>query len=165
MRRNGRRSGEHSDPLGLGIDELSMNALAIPMVKKFIRSISMDECRELTWQAFQMQEPQEIHGFSSPGSWNVSPRLFRGPVLASIMTQNDSIKIICKNRKARFNFEIEDTFEAGISSTGFGSEISSERQSQPFRFLRQIPARRAFSGGCSHFSVRPGQPTEPRAAA
>lgn len=49
--------------LGLGIDELSMNALAIPMVKKLIRAISMDECRELTWQAFQMYEAREIHGF------------------------------------------------------------------------------------------------------
>jgi phosphotransferase system enzyme I (PtsI) len=49
--------------LGLGLDELSMNALAIPMVKKLIRSISMDECRELTWQAFQMSDAKEIHGF------------------------------------------------------------------------------------------------------
>jgi phosphotransferase system enzyme I (PtsI) len=49
--------------LGLGLDELSMNALAIPMVKKLIRSISMDECRELTWQAFQMSDAREIHGF------------------------------------------------------------------------------------------------------
>jgi phosphotransferase system enzyme I (PtsI) len=49
--------------LGLGLDELSMNALAIPMVKKLIRSISMEECRDLTWQAFEMQEAHEIHGF------------------------------------------------------------------------------------------------------
>jgi SsrA-binding protein len=30
------------------------------------------------------------------------------------MTEKEHVKIICKNRKARFNFEIEDTFEAGI---------------------------------------------------
>ncbi|HTY25920.1 MAG TPA: phosphoenolpyruvate--protein phosphotransferase [Desulfomonilaceae bacterium] len=48
--------------LGLGIDELSMNALAIPRVKKFIRSISMDECSYLTMQAFRMQDAAEIHG-------------------------------------------------------------------------------------------------------
>lgn len=41
------------------------------------------------------------------------------------MTQNDGIKIICKNRKAFFNFEIEDTFEAGISL--LGSEVKSLR--------------------------------------
>ena len=48
--------------LGLGIDELSMNALAIPRVKKFIRSISMVDCHDLTAQAFQMQDAKEIHG-------------------------------------------------------------------------------------------------------
>jgi SsrA-binding protein len=41
------------------------------------------------------------------------------------MTQNDGIKLICKNRKAFFNFEIEDTFEAGISL--LGSEVKSLR--------------------------------------
>lgn len=49
--------------LGLGIDELSMHALAIPMVKKLIRSISMDECRELTAAAFEMNDSKEIHRF------------------------------------------------------------------------------------------------------
>ncbi|MCX5860921.1 MAG: phosphoenolpyruvate--protein phosphotransferase [Desulfomonile sp.] len=49
--------------LGLGIDELSMNSLAIPMVKKLIRSINMDECVELTQQAFEMQDALDIHGF------------------------------------------------------------------------------------------------------
>lgn len=42
------------------------------------------------------------------------------------MSANDSIKIICKNRKARFNFEIEDAFEAGISL--LGSEVKSLRK-------------------------------------
>jgi phosphoenolpyruvate-protein phosphotransferase (PTS system enzyme I) len=46
--------------LGLGIDELSMNALAIPRIKKLIRSISMDECLRLMEEAFQMQDAEEI---------------------------------------------------------------------------------------------------------
>ncbi|MBI5251204.1 MAG: SsrA-binding protein SmpB [Desulfomonile tiedjei] len=41
------------------------------------------------------------------------------------MKQTDGIKIICKNRKAFFNFEIEDTFEVGISL--LGSEVKSLR--------------------------------------
>jgi SsrA-binding protein len=41
------------------------------------------------------------------------------------MTATDRIKVICKNRKARFNFEIEDTFEAGIAL--LGSEVKSLR--------------------------------------
>jgi phosphotransferase system enzyme I (PtsI) len=47
--------------LGLGIEELSMHALAIPMIKKLIRAISMDECRELTSLAFEMNDAREIH--------------------------------------------------------------------------------------------------------
>lgn len=46
--------------LGMGINELSMNALSIPMVKKLIRSIRMDECRELTARAFDMDSSQTI---------------------------------------------------------------------------------------------------------
>ena len=39
---------------------------------------------------------------------------------------DSNIKVICKNRKARFNFEIEDTLEAGIALVG--SEVKSLRQ-------------------------------------
>lgn len=48
--------------LGLGLSELSMNALSIPMVKKLIRSMSMEECRELTARAFDMTAAPEIRG-------------------------------------------------------------------------------------------------------
>ncbi len=41
------------------------------------------------------------------------------------MAQAEAIKIICKNRKAFFNFEIEDTFEAGLVL--LGSEVKSLR--------------------------------------
>lgn len=41
------------------------------------------------------------------------------------MSKDEHIKIICKNRKAFFNFEIEDTFEAGICLVG--SEVKSLR--------------------------------------
>jgi len=41
------------------------------------------------------------------------------------MTRTDAIKIICKNRKAFFNFEIDDSFEAGIVL--LGSEVKSLR--------------------------------------
>ncbi len=41
------------------------------------------------------------------------------------MARGEGIKIICKNRKAFFNFEIEDSFEAGICLVG--SEVKSLR--------------------------------------
>ncbi len=41
------------------------------------------------------------------------------------MTSDANIKIICKNKKARFNFEIEETLEAGIALKG--SEVKSLR--------------------------------------
>ncbi len=41
------------------------------------------------------------------------------------MAEQSGIKIICKNRKAFFDFEIEDTYEAGISL--LGSEVKSLR--------------------------------------
>lgn len=46
--------------LGMGLDELSMNALSIPMVKKIIRSISMEDCLELTSVALEMSDAAEI---------------------------------------------------------------------------------------------------------
>jgi SsrA-binding protein len=41
------------------------------------------------------------------------------------MAGPERVKIVCKNRKARFNFEIEDTIEAGIVLVG--SEVKSLR--------------------------------------
>ena len=47
-RRNGERSCKYPILLGLGIDgaAFSMNTLVIPMIKKFIRSVSMEECKD-----------------------------------------------------------------------------------------------------------------------
>ncbi|MGB9617141.1 MAG: SsrA-binding protein SmpB [Desulfomonilaceae bacterium] len=41
------------------------------------------------------------------------------------MKQQGHIKIICKNKKAYFNFELGDTFEAGVAL--LGSEVKSLR--------------------------------------
>ena len=41
------------------------------------------------------------------------------------MPEKEHVKIICKNKKARFNFEIEETLEAGIVLVG--SEVKSLR--------------------------------------
>jgi phosphotransferase system enzyme I (PtsI) len=53
--------------VGLGLDELSMNALSIPLIKKLIRAVSVEECQDLTRKAFEMTSAEEIHGFL--GEW------------------------------------------------------------------------------------------------
>lgn len=44
------------------------------------------------------------------------------------MSQPDNIKLVAKNRKARFNFEILETYEAGIELKG--TEVKSIRASK-----------------------------------
>jgi len=45
--------------------------------------------------------------------------------MATASAESNAIKIICENRKARFNYFITETFEAGLVLTG--SEIKSIR--------------------------------------
>jgi len=49
--------------LGLGIDELSMNAVSIPLVKKIIRSISMKEAMSDLKDIFQFETAKEVREF------------------------------------------------------------------------------------------------------
>ncbi len=46
--------------VGMGLDELSMNALSILRVKKILRSFSYEECREITKQALLFPTAKEI---------------------------------------------------------------------------------------------------------
>jgi phosphotransferase system enzyme I (PtsI) len=46
--------------VGLGLDELSMNAVSIPMVKSVLRACSMEDSRRLADQAMQLAAPEEI---------------------------------------------------------------------------------------------------------
>lgn len=46
--------------LGLGLDELSMNTLAIPMVKKMIRLVTLKTSRALTEELFDYKTAEEI---------------------------------------------------------------------------------------------------------
>ncbi len=46
--------------LGLGLDELSTSAVMVPEIKKVIRSVSMEETRELAKRVLEMPYPQQI---------------------------------------------------------------------------------------------------------
>jgi phosphotransferase system enzyme I (PtsI) len=58
-----------ADPLlvvilvGFGLDELSMNALAIGSVKDIIRKLSLEEAREIAGQALELATAEEIASF------------------------------------------------------------------------------------------------------
>jgi len=46
--------------LGLGVDELSVSATLVPQVKSAIRSLAVEECRQLVKQAMERDTPTEI---------------------------------------------------------------------------------------------------------
>ncbi len=49
--------------LGLGLDELSMNALVIPRIKKLIRSVTVKECQKLVHRVMTFNTASEIEYF------------------------------------------------------------------------------------------------------
>jgi phosphotransferase system enzyme I (PtsI) len=49
--------------VGLGIDELSTSPLAIPQIKKIIRSIEFEEARNLAEQAMKLNDSKDIERF------------------------------------------------------------------------------------------------------
>jgi phosphotransferase system enzyme I (PtsI) len=49
--------------LGLGIDELSMNATAIPAVKKIIRTISIEDARADLRKIFKLDTATKVREF------------------------------------------------------------------------------------------------------
>ncbi len=51
--------------LGLGVDELSMNALAIPVVKRIVRHASMEEAQEYARHALQYGTVEEVNAYVS----------------------------------------------------------------------------------------------------
>ncbi|WP_456434467.1 phosphoenolpyruvate--protein phosphotransferase [Thermosulfuriphilus sp.] len=46
--------------VGLGLDELSMNALSIPRVKKLIRCLKVSDCQELARETLRLATPEAI---------------------------------------------------------------------------------------------------------
>ena len=70
---------------------------------------------------------------------------------------------VALNRRARHDYAIEDTLEAGLVLTG--TEIKSIRAAtcQPGRGLRPHRARRGVADRRPHRAVRAGKPQQPRA--
>ncbi len=62
--------------LGLEIDELSMNAVSIPTVKRIIRSIRREEAAELTYHALSLTNAKEIERFVNQEMSRRFPNIF-----------------------------------------------------------------------------------------
>ncbi len=63
--------------LGLGVDELSMNHMSIPMVKKVIRLISYEEAKQMARQALDMVDVDEVNEFAAQEMNRRFPEIFR----------------------------------------------------------------------------------------
>jgi phosphotransferase system enzyme I (PtsI) len=71
--------------LGLGVEEFSMNAAAIPVIKRVIRMISLAEAREFARQALRRITVEEVNEFVINEMERRFPEIFRfGRTLATI---------------------------------------------------------------------------------
>jgi phosphotransferase system enzyme I (PtsI) len=69
--------------LGLGVEELSMNHMSIPVVKRVVRLISYQEAREMARQALEMVTEEEVNDFATGEMNRRFPEIFRfGSALA-----------------------------------------------------------------------------------
>ncbi len=63
--------------LGLGLNELSMNAMAIPVIKHVIRRLTLREVREMTLQVLEMPTVEEINDFVFGQMQQRFPEIYR----------------------------------------------------------------------------------------
>uniref|UniRef100_A0A7V4GA54 Phosphoenolpyruvate-protein phosphotransferase n=1 Tax=Desulfobacca acetoxidans TaxID=60893 RepID=A0A7V4GA54_9BACT len=69
--------------LGLGVGELSMNHMAIPMVKKIIRMFTLEEARRMAREVMDMVTVEEINRYAAQEMRRRFPEVFRfGSALA-----------------------------------------------------------------------------------
>jgi phosphotransferase system enzyme I (PtsI) len=70
--------------LGLGVEELSMNPMAIPVVKRVIRMTSQEKAREIAQQALLLHTVEEVNEYVTREMDRLFPDIFRfGRPLAS----------------------------------------------------------------------------------
>jgi phosphotransferase system enzyme I (PtsI) len=63
--------------LGLGVEEFSMNAMAIPVVKRVIRMTSQKEARETAGRALQLHTVEEVNAYVTMEMDRLFPDIFR----------------------------------------------------------------------------------------
>ena len=73
-------------------------------------------------------------------------------------------KLIAENRRARFDYFLEDKLEAGLMLTGTEVKALREGRANIAESLRRRRRPRARADQRPHPRIRPGQPLQPRAA-
>ncbi len=61
--------------VGIGVDELSVGSMTVPIVKQAIRSLDAKECRELAREALACPNSREIYLLSREMAWNAYSEL------------------------------------------------------------------------------------------
>ena len=93
--------------LGLGVEELSMNPISIPVVKRVIRMTSLGEATKIARQALALATVEEVNEYVNQEMDHRFPDIFRfgRPLVGqSSPMKEDNLKIICRNRKALFEY-------------------------------------------------------------
>jgi phosphotransferase system enzyme I (PtsI) len=63
--------------LGLGVEEFSMNAMAIPVVKRVIRMTSQKKAREIAARALRLHTVEEVNAYVTGEMDRLFPEIFR----------------------------------------------------------------------------------------
>jgi len=74
--------------VGFGYDEMSMNAISIPLIKKVIRCVDAEQCRRIAKEALQMRSADEIRKFLAAKFEEHFPVLFESE-LNNVEKQGD----------------------------------------------------------------------------
>lgn len=62
--------------LGLGLDELSMPALAVPKIKQIIRSVTIKEAEDIVEQALNLSSGKEVEKFARKQLHKILPKFY-----------------------------------------------------------------------------------------
>ena len=65
--------------LGMGVDEFSMSAVALPEIKKMIRSVTLKEARKLVKRVLSLSTAQEIEECARQKLWKIAPNMVKRP--------------------------------------------------------------------------------------
>jgi phosphotransferase system enzyme I (PtsI) len=76
--------------LGLGLDELSMNPVSIPLIKQIVRSVKYSDAREVFEHCLSLSTAQEINEYLLEKTNQFFPSGFF-PSRGSILLKNDSL--------------------------------------------------------------------------